>query len=71
MFDEGICESDHGSICSAKYTVSDRELQQGWIFTAHPSTPKACHEDAGSYPGNQHVHVFPPTDSKDMRIMPF
>jgi hypothetical protein len=60
MFDEGICESNHGSICSAKYTISDRELQQGGIFTAHPSAPKACYEDAGSYPGSQLFMFFLP-----------
>lgn len=61
MFDEGICESNHGSICSAKCAVSGRELQQRGVHTAHSSTPKACHEDAGPYPGNQHV-LFPPME---------
>lgn len=64
MSDEGICESNNGSICFTKYTVSDTELQQGGIFATHPSTPKACDEDAGSYPGNQHVHVFTPIESR-------
>jgi len=58
MFDEGICESNYGSICPAKCTVSDRKLQQGRVLTAHPSTPKARHEDAGPYSGNHLVHIF-------------
>jgi hypothetical protein len=46
-------------------------MQQRGVFTAHPSTSEACHEDAGSYSGNQHIYIFSPTESKARRIMPF
>jgi hypothetical protein len=59
MFDEGICESNHGTICPTKCIVSDGELQQGGVFTAYPTTLKACHEDAGPYSGNRHVYISP------------
>jgi hypothetical protein len=62
MFDEGICESNHGTICPSKCIVSDRELQQGGVFTAYPSILKARHEDARPYSGN-HVYISPSMES--------
>lgn len=67
MFDERVCESNHGSICSAKCIVSDGELQQGGVFTAYPSTLKASHEDTGPYSGNQHVYITPSMEREHMK----
>jgi hypothetical protein len=67
MFDERICESNHGPICPAKYIISDGELQQGGVFTTYPSTLKACHENAGPYSGNQLVYISPTMESDHMK----
>jgi hypothetical protein len=63
MFDKGICESNHGTICPAKCIASDGELQQRGVFTAYPSTLKARDEDAGPYSGNQHVYISPSVEN--------